>query len=808
MSIFFNRSSSKVITLLACLGIATLLVAGCSSRAERAQSYYEHGMSYLEKKDFVKARIELRNALQLKADMLPAWQALAQIEEHDSNWQGLAGSLRRVAELDPKNIEARVRLARLMLLGGAADEALKIANAAAEIDPKNAAVLVVKAAVLLRLKDTEGATREAQKALAIDSSNPDASSVLAAAKFMEGDSDGALKTLANVTGAHQDDLGIVFLKINIFDRMGNLPQVESLLHKLVELYPKEPAFRTQLVRFYLAHKRQNDAVNELRAVVAANPDDINTELQLVNLLGTINGPAAARNELLARINAGGQVFPYQIALAKFDFAQGNVADSTKLLQQLIASSKSPEDTLTARTTLAEIYLNKNDVAAAEPQVTEILRADARNTNGLRLRASIHLNRSKIEDAIADLRSALNDQPRSPELLASLAIAYERNGSIELADKAFFDATKASGFAPAVGLNYVAFLRRRSLTTQAETVLTDLASRNQNNIAVLSALAQAKLARQDWVGAHAVADAIKRLGDNGEIADQINAAVFSGQGKFSDSLAILQNTYSANPGAIRPMAELVSVYLRSGQIGQAEAFIRTVLTNNPGNAEALVLLGSIQLAKNAPDQAEKSFKTAIEKKPKDIVGYRALADLYTRQKKNDEALKLIRDGLEQQPQNFALHLSLAGLLEVKGEYEPAIAEYESMLKDQPGSMIVANNLASLLSDRRADKASLERANSLAVLLKNSEVPQFKDTLGWVSYQREDYRAAIPLLESAAAALPNLAVVHYHLGMSYLATGQDEKASEQFKKAHDLAPNDTELNAKIDAALKNRSAKAKG
>ena len=122
--------------------------------------------------------------------------------------------------------------------------------------------------------------------------------------------------------------------------------------------------------------------------------------------------------------------------------------------------------------------------------------------------------------------------------------------------------------------------------------------------------------------------------------------------------------------------------------------------------------------------------------------------------------------------------------------------------QPGSLIVANNLASLLADYRTDKASLERANSLALLLKKSEVPQFKDTLGWVSYQRQDYRAALPLLEDAVKALPNLAMVRYHLGMTYLATGQDEKASEQFNKARKLAPNDADLGAKIDAALKSR------
>jgi len=808
MSRFFDSLSAKRLMLYACLVFATLQFAGCSSREERAQKYYANGMSYLEKKDFAKARVELRNALQIKGDMVEAWRALAQIDEHDQNLQALAGSLRKVVEFDPKDIASRAALARLFLLGGAFDDALKMADAAGEIDPQNAGILALKAAVLFKLKDTDGATRTAQEALAIDPGNTDAYVILSAAKLLQDDSEGALRILGNVTGAHQDDLGVLFLQINIFDRIGNLAQVESLLRKLITLYPTEPAFRTQLIRFYIAHKRQDDAVKELRAVVAANPADTNAELELVSILGAINGLTTARAELVARINAGGGVFPYQVALAKLDFGQGNIADSTKLLEQLIGSSSSRDDILTAQATLAEMYISRNNVAAAEPLISDILRADSRNINGLRLRAAIRIDRNQIDDAIADLRSALNDQPRSPELLANLALAYERSGSIKLADKALSDATKASGFAPTIGLNYVAFLRRRGLTEQAENVLNDLAGRNQNNVAVLAALAQVKLARQDWIGAHAVADAIHRLGDKNDIADQINGAAFSGQKKFSDSLAVFQNAYDSNPGAIQPMAALVSVYLQAQQIDKAEAFIQAALKANPGNAEARVLMGSIQLAKNNPNEAVKTFEAAIKQKPKDIIGYRALADLYARQKNIDEALKIIQAGLQQQPKNFALRLTLAGLLEVKGDYEPAIAEYESMLKDQPGSMIVANNLASLLTDHHTDKASLERANSIAVLLTNSEVPQFKDTLGWVAYQRGDYRTATPLLEGAVAQLPNVPLVHYHLGMTYLATGQNAKASEQFKIARDLAPNDTEMKMKIDAALKSRSEKEKG
>jgi len=798
-----GKLSIKAIVVQVCLVIAAFQLAGCSSREQRAENYYDRGMDYLKKKDFVKANLEFRNALQIKGDMVAAWRGVAQVDEHNRNLQALATSLRKIVELDPKDVETKVRLARAFVLGGAVGEALKMATAASEQDPQNKEALAIKAVALFRLKDFDGAVVAAQKVLKIDAGDADANVILASAAFRNGDSAAALQILNNVSASHKEDLGVIFLEISIFDRKGDLQRVESLLRRLIALHPKEAAFRTQLIRFYVAHGRSDDAVKELRAEIAADPADSNIEMALINLLGTAKGVPAARAELVARINAGGKVFPYQIALAKLDYAQNNAPDSIALLKKLIAGPGSPDEIIAAQSVLAEIYMRAKNIAAAEPLVSDILHVDSRNISGLRLRAAIHLERDQFDDAIGDLRRALNDQPRSADLLASLAIAYERSGSIELADKAYLDATKASNFSPTFGLNYVAFLRRRGLSEQAESVLVDLAGRNPKNVAILSALAEVKLARQDWLGAHTVANAIREIGDKSDIADQINGAAFSGEKKFGESLTALQNAYDAKPGAIQPMAALVKVYLQAKQPEKAEAFLNAALKANPANAEAWILLGSVQLSKNDTVDAAKSFETAVQQQPNKDVGYKALADFYTRQNKIDDAIKTIQAGLAKQPKSFALQLTLAGLLENKKEYEPAIAQYESILKEQPGSMIVANNLASLLADHRTDKASLERANSLAAVLAKSDVAQFKDTLGWLDYRRGDYTSAVSLLEEAATKLPNVALVHYHLGMALLGAGDKAKAGDQLKRARDLAPNDAELTTKVDAALKGQS-----
>ena len=179
--------------------------------------------------------------------------------------------------------------------------------------------------------------------------------------------------------------------------------------------------------------------------------------------------------------------------------------------------------------------------------------------------------------------------------------------------------------------------------------------------------------------------------------------------------------------------------------------------------------------------------------------RRLANLYGGEKKFDEALAVIRSGLQMQPDSVALRLAMAEVLEQTHQYEAAINEYELILRRQPGLMVAANNLASLLSDHRNDKASLERAQTLAASLRETQIPQFKDTLGWISYRRDDYVNAVSLLEKAVVALPNLPLVRYHLAMSYVAVGQTAKASEQLKVALSLDPNPG-LEDKIQQALR--------
>ena len=89
-------------------------------------------MELLSKQDYVKAGIEFKNAVQNKKDLVGAWRGLLAVEFHNKNVQGAVAILRTIVELDPKDVDSKLKLGHYLLVAGDVDQAR--INAAIALD--------------------------------------------------------------------------------------------------------------------------------------------------------------------------------------------------------------------------------------------------------------------------------------------------------------------------------------------------------------------------------------------------------------------------------------------------------------------------------------------------------------------------------------------------------------------------------------------------------------------------------------------------------------------------------------------------
>src|SRR5258707_8752233 len=105
--------------VLACLLLCFLVFPACRRRTP--EESYERGVRYLEKKDYNRARIELRNAVRGNAGFAAAYYQLGVASMELKEGDAAFDSLLRAEQLDMGkgkfSIDTRLRLGLLLLSG-------------------------------------------------------------------------------------------------------------------------------------------------------------------------------------------------------------------------------------------------------------------------------------------------------------------------------------------------------------------------------------------------------------------------------------------------------------------------------------------------------------------------------------------------------------------------------------------------------------------------------------------------------------------------------------------------------------------
>jgi len=786
-----NRFSATGLKRLA-IGAATLaLLAACEPADERAQEHYENGLKLAEAGDDARAALEFREALRLDDTMAPAYFAIAKMREKAGNLKAAVGNYQRTIELDENNAEARVRLGRIMLTAGQLDEALKYAMAAAQLAPNNTQALLLRATVGIQVENYDLAIESANAALAVEPVLPDAQLVLAAVSHRQGDLAATNARIDAALAQSPENLSLNLYKLRLVGAQEDKSEVPVILNRLTGLYPERPEFHSALIRWHVSQGELDKAETAVRAFAAALPNNADAALSVAQFMVNYRSPEAARaelNKLIKENRTPDNNFRYEMALVRLDFSTGNDEAAIAQLQQIIVKYGDTPNGDAATVQLATWRAENGEAEAARHLVDGVLKRDAGHADALALRAQLKIAGRDFDSAIQDIRAASSEDPENWRYLMIEARAHELKGATSLVGERLGAATQVSDYNPTPVLAYARHLRGTGKSDFAEGLIENALRRHPKNDGLLRALAQLKLERQDWNGAEEIAKQLRDTSENDQVADFVQAQSLAGRKEHDRSIELLEAIYQRNASSQSSMAALVSAYLRSGQSDRARAFLEDVLQSTPENPTALRLKGDLHAALGESEEAEAAYRKLVELNPEAANAYSALAQFLINQKRLDEAESTAKLGADATKVS-SLKLTYAILLEQKGDYAGALNEYEELIKLQPNSFIVANNYASLLTDRFPSEANIQRAYDIARRLRESQVPQYQDTYGWLVYLRGEPEQALSYLRPAAEAMPNVMLAQFHLGMAYAKAGVGAEAVKALTRTLELAGDDT-------------------
>lgn len=771
----------------AAAGLAlALLAAGCDSVEERAEGHYLDGLELLEEGEPVKASLEFRNTVRLDEDHVGANFELARFAEDRQNYSAAIARYGKVVSLDASHVEAHVRLATLLLAFDRIDEAVASTVAAAQLAPNDVDVVVLEGALALNLGELDRAREKASRATELAPEDGDVWLLLGAISRREGDAGKALAQVDEGLRRDPDNVKAHLFRLDLLQELGRTEAIGGALRRLVEIKPGEIGFWEGLARWQLRTKRFEEVEPTLRRISELNRDDAARALDIVRLVGAMQGREAAYAELdrLIGEREGTAAERLRIARAEFLIGDGRPAEARADLEALIERAGLSQEALTARTMLARLLLGDGGRQRALELVEETLGADATNAEALTLRGRIRILGEDYDAAIEDLRAAESQQPDVVETIRLLAVAHERNGNPDLAAARLAEAVEVSGHAPEPVLDYARHLLEEDRPGFARDLLERALEASPDDVRLIEAYARLRLAAGEFSAVERIASQLRESPESAGLGDRLMAAALSGQERYDETIRVLRGAYDEADRPLGYLAALVATHLRRDDMEAAERLVAEALERRPEDTGAIRLKGTLALVRGEPDAARAAFEKAVETAPGEAANHLALFRLLARTGEREAARAALEAGIGR-TDNPVLRLNRAMLLEREGEIERAIADYERLYEARPGSELIANNLASLITDSDPTEAEIDRAYRIARRLRETEVPHFKDTYGWLLHLRGDDEGALPRLEEAAAALPDNPVVQYHLGVVRAALGRTAGAREALERALALA-----------------------
>jgi tetratricopeptide (TPR) repeat protein len=726
--------------------LALSFAAGC--RNQDPENFVRKGTAYFDQAHYAEAIVEFRRAIQLDPKHSAARVKLAEAFERNRDAANALREYVRAADLLPDNADIQLRAGSYLLLAQQYEDAKGRADRVLAQSPANVDALILRGNALAGLADFDGAVAQYEDAIAADPARHEAFLSLGAIQSAQRKPQEAEATFKKAVAAAPREVAPGLALANFLWSSGRPAEAESALKAALAIQPENPMANRALGVFYMATGRTAEAEDYFKALAATTGNTTGAVATLAQYYATTNRRPEARKlleELAKRSDARSLA---TVRLAALDAQEGQTVQGLTRLKEYLA--KNPNDTsalLLSGELLARDGKRDEGLAATKAAIA----IDPSSYRAHDLAGQILAQSDRPEEAIQEYEKALRFEARPLDAALQLARLHLARGA---ADKSATYAQQALALDP------------RNAAAQSLLIRSYLRGGDRGKAKELLARL-----RQQYPNAAGVFD--------------LTALVQLAEKQTDAARASYLHALQLNPKDLEALAGVVTIDLSAGRVKDATARIDGALAERQLTVDLLILGGRAYATAGDLPKSEAALKRAIDLEPSRLQAYHLLGELYVRQNRIDEALKQFRDVLQRNSKSVGAGTMVGMLLEAQGHRAEAEKEYERVLEIDSRAGVAANNLAWLYLTRNA---KLDEALQLAATAQQAlpEEPTVNDTLGWAYVKKNMASRAIGPLEAGVQKSPGDAVMHYHLGVAYMQTGEFDKAKRSLTKALELKP----------------------
>ncbi len=737
-------NSLRIILVLSLLVMCT----GCSSKEEKKARHLEKAREFIEKSEFKKAVIELKNVLQLDPKNDVAHYELGETYLKLKQGKEAFQSFSRAVSTNPDNLKAHVKMGQIFLLGKRTEDARKKAELILDKSPDDIEALSLLSGVQVQERDLDSAIKTLKKVASLAPKRFKSHLSLGRLYLQKRDMEQAEKEYLKVISLNPQ-LSVPYIELSrIYGTKGEWEKAESELKKMIEASASKYQDLYVLGRFYEIRGKWEQAEKAyLKAVDSAPDEDVASLMNLGSYYARRNSYEKALDAIERASDLKKDNLNILISKAQLHFDFKKIEDAEITIGKILEKDKGH---VGANFLKGRIYLIKRDFKNALERFILVVRDRPRFAMAYYFKALCHMGMGENKLAEPDLIKALELNPRLLDARLILAEAYMIKREKDLA---------------------------RQQIEQALKIF-------QRHPRTLTLLGNLKMLERDVKGAEEVFKQVIEIAPGYTPAYIQLGLLYSLTGSQDDALIKFKKALELNPQQTTALALVVGIYVRDKKYDEAHQACEEQKNKSKDvptvQAEIEYLEGKVSLAENDLKKARGHFKKAIEINPNSLAPYVDLAKIYLQGHNLDEAIFEFETILKKQPKYLAGYMALGAIYDSKGDSKKAETYYRKALELNKDFAPAANSLAWNLAE---SGGNIDEALGFAQLAKEKTPKDVgvMDTLGWIYYLKGSYLNAISEFQDGLELAPENPVINYHLGLAYYKNNQADAAKEFLEKA---------------------------